>query len=157
VEYTFVKHAAAKPEQVFDAIADVDGFQHWMKGIVGVEKLTEGEFGVGTRFAETRKFFGMKATEIFEVTAFEPGRSMSLQCDGSEGSMGKGMFYSNFSVEPDGEGTKLTHAFRAELPPPRGCMALFARSMEKQMKKALDKDMDAMVAYAEGVSESRQL
>jgi hypothetical protein len=35
-------HIDATPDRVFAAMIDSDGYQHWMNGFVGVEKLTQG-------------------------------------------------------------------------------------------------------------------
>ena len=48
----------------------------------GMEKLTHGEFGPGTKFRETRKFFGKTASEVFEVVAADPPRRVTLSVDG---------------------------------------------------------------------------
>ncbi|MEM1354391.1 MAG: SRPBCC family protein [Planctomycetota bacterium] len=66
---------------VFDAWTDFANAPAMIGGIEKVEMLTDGDVGVGTRFAETRRMFGKEATETFELTGFEPGRSYTLVCD----------------------------------------------------------------------------
>jgi uncharacterized protein YndB with AHSA1/START domain len=72
-------HIDAPPERVFAAMTDVDGYRHWMKGFVGMEKLTAGPVGAGTEWRETRRMFGREASEVFEVTAYEPPSRLGLQ------------------------------------------------------------------------------
>ncbi len=41
----------ASPKEVFAALTELDGANHWMNGIVGTEMLTDGDFGKATRLA----------------------------------------------------------------------------------------------------------
>ncbi len=72
---------AAPAERVFPILCDLDGAPERIDGILSVEVLTDGEFGVGTRWRETRKMFGKEATEEMEVVAVDPGRGYTVTAE----------------------------------------------------------------------------
>ncbi len=61
---------------------DLAGAPRVVRGIDAVEVLTPGEFGVGTRWRETRTMLGRSATEEMTVTAMEPQRSYTTEAVG---------------------------------------------------------------------------
>ena len=133
------------PAEVMAAMADLDNFKAWMPNFVSVEKLTDGEFGVGTKFRETRKMFGKAAAEEFEVTALEPGKRLELYIDGSKGASRKGWYRFTYTFENDGDGTKM------HMDGTIGGMGWFFSLMSKLMagtfKKAIAKDHEALRDY----------
>jgi uncharacterized protein YndB with AHSA1/START domain len=102
------EHFDCPPERLFRALIDVDRAGEWMPDFVGMEKLTAGEFGQGTRFRETRRFQGKVTVEQFEVTLFEPPRRLDLYADGTKGSSGRGAFRFSYELAPSETGTDLT-------------------------------------------------
>lgn len=68
----------APAERVFEMLCDLEGAPERIDQIIKTEVLTEGPFGVGTRWRETRKMFGKEATEEMEVVSMEPGRSYTV-------------------------------------------------------------------------------
>jgi len=64
--------------RVFPILCDLEGAPERIEGIKKIEVLTDGPFGVGTRWRETRVMFGKEATEVMEVVAMEPGRSYTV-------------------------------------------------------------------------------
>jgi uncharacterized protein YndB with AHSA1/START domain len=141
---------AAPPERVFAALIDVDRMGEWMKGLVRIERLTEGPLGKGTQFRQTRKMFGREASEVFEVTDFDPPRSFELYVDGKKGSSGCGWYRFRHTVTPDGTGTRLVLA--GEFGGQSGCMSLLGKVMMGPMKKAFAKELRAFAAWAETTS-----
>ncbi|MFY0521668.1 hypothetical protein ACN28I_00080 [Archangium gephyra] len=63
---------AASPERVFSALKDLDAASKWMPNLVGIEKLSPGKFGVGTKWRETRRMFGREASEPSRSPASSP-------------------------------------------------------------------------------------
>ena len=54
----------ADPAKVWALVTDVDSFTDMIRGITDVERLDDlPQFGVGTRWRETRKMFGSEATD----------------------------------------------------------------------------------------------
>jgi uncharacterized protein YndB with AHSA1/START domain len=132
---------SAPPEVVFDAMTDPERFRHWMNGFVRAEVLTEGPVGVGTRIAETRKFKGHEATEVFEITHHDPPHAISMHVDSSM----KTVYDFDFRFEPRGDGTRMVMDAKIE---GGGCMArLMGKAMIGMFKTAMQKDWDALEAY----------
>ncbi|MFE6223286.1 MULTISPECIES: SRPBCC family protein [unclassified Streptomyces] len=66
------RRVAASPGRVWEAVTDLPDLPRVLSGVQRVEVLTEGGFGVGTRWRETRRMLGREATEEMTVTACEP-------------------------------------------------------------------------------------
>ena len=152
MSFTFMLecHIAAKAERVFAALADLEGAKEWMQDLVSLRKTTEGPFGVGTQWEETRRMFGKNDTEYFEVTHYEPPASMSVFVDGSKGSTGKGRYLFHYEVTPDGEGSRVTLASELDIP------GVFTRAFGwlfiGSFKRAMKKDLHAMKEHVEAQS-----
>jgi hypothetical protein len=79
--FSISRRVAAPIERVFAVFTDFSGSPSRIPEIVQIEMLTSGPVGVGTRFRETRKVFREKtATELIEVTVFEPPRRVGMRC-----------------------------------------------------------------------------
>ncbi|MEV7277936.1 SRPBCC family protein [Streptomyces sp. NPDC093111] len=66
------RRVAASPGRVWESITDLRDMPRVLSGVEKVEVLTQGGFGVGTRWRETRRMMGKTATEEMTVTACEP-------------------------------------------------------------------------------------
>jgi uncharacterized protein YndB with AHSA1/START domain len=133
------------PERVFAAMSDTEEMGRWMPGFVGIERLTEGDFGVGTAFRETRKMFGMDSTEHFEVRAFEPPHRIDFYIDGKRGTSKSGEYLFSYRLQPADGGTQLQ--MFGEIGGMSGFAAFIGRFMAGPFKKMCAKDMDALKAY----------
>jgi uncharacterized protein YndB with AHSA1/START domain len=138
---------AAPPERVCAAVLDLDRMGEWMKGLVRIERLTEGPLAKGTQFRQTRKFWGREASEVFEVTEFDPPRFFELYVDGKKGSSGCGWYRFRHTFTPEGAGTRLV--LSGEFGGQTGCMALLGKVMLVPMKKAFRKELLAFGAWVE--------
>jgi carbon monoxide dehydrogenase subunit G len=97
---------AAPCERVFEVFTALDKAVERIPGIVALEVLSEGPFGVGTRWRETRVMFKKEATEEMWVSACDPPRSYNVDAESH------GMRYSTtFTFVPEGDGTRVTWAF----------------------------------------------
>jgi carbon monoxide dehydrogenase subunit G len=140
-------HIDASPDRVFAAMTDLDGYQHWMNGFVGVEKLTQGPVGAGTEWRETRRMFGREASEVFEVTAYEAPSRLGLRVDGTRGASRKGEYRFDYRLVPEGSGTRVCLSGAIDMP---GWFAgLMTRMFAGAFKKAIDKDMKALKQHVE--------
>jgi carbon monoxide dehydrogenase subunit G len=148
IEFTVRKEIAASPERVFSALKDLDAASKWMPNLVGIEKLSPGKFGVGTKWRETRRMFGREASELFEVTSLEPNKSLELYVDGTQGSAKRGHYRFRYRLEPAGGKTALT--MEAEIGGMGFLLELFGRLMLGSFKKAIVSDLEAMAGYIEG-------
>ncbi|HVS17875.1 MAG TPA: SRPBCC family protein [Planctomycetota bacterium] len=145
-EVTVERTVAAPPERVFAASIDVPRWPEIVPAIQKVELLSSGPVGVGTRFRETRLFFGREATETMEVLEFEPPRRYLLGAE-SHGSR----YRTEFRFEPEGAGTRVVFTFRAE-PLTFGAkvMGVLMKPMLKKMVAMCAADLDALKAHVEG-------
>jgi len=134
-------------EKVWSAITDLEKSAEDISGILKIERLDAGSgFDVGTRWRETRKFFGKEATEEMEVTAIEPLRSYTTRADSH-----KVHYISQLSVEEASGQTLLSMTFDAE---PQGAGAIFmaatvGRLFKGATRKALQKDLDDIAKAVE--------
>lgn len=106
---TVERRVAAPPERVWAVLTDLEHAPETIEAIDSVDVHTEGEFGLGTRWTETRHLFGREATETMEVTSIDPGRGYVVEAVGTGAS-----YRSEYRLEPDGDGTILTMTFGAE-------------------------------------------
>ncbi|MFT7464815.1 MAG: carbon monoxide dehydrogenase subunit G [Pseudohongiellaceae bacterium] len=103
---TVSTQVAAPLAQVFSAFTDIEKAVERIPGITALELLSDGPFGDGTRWRETRVMFKKESTEEMWVTGFDPPRSYAVEANSH------GMHYSTlFSFTPEGAGTKVTWAF----------------------------------------------
>ena len=139
----------APRQRVFDAMVDVEGFQHWMQGLVRVDKLTEGPIAEGSSWREVRKLYGKEAGEVFEVAAYEPPTLLNLYVDGSKGMTGKGWFEFQHTLSKVDDGaTRMI--IDAEIEILGLLFKLLGRMMMGSFRKAIEKDHRAFKAYLEG-------
>ncbi|MGH3356323.1 MAG: SRPBCC family protein [Nocardioidaceae bacterium] len=71
----------APTDRVWALATDVPRWPETISGISRIEMLSEGEFGPGTRWRETRTMFGREATEEMWVSTVDPGRSYTVEAD----------------------------------------------------------------------------
>ncbi len=123
---------------VFARAADFENAAEVISGIVEVEMLTEGPVGKGTRFKETRIFFGRKASETMEVVIFEPQSRYQLKANSN------GVNYlSSFDFLAEGESTKIIMTFEATpVTLFAKVMSIFSKAMMNSVRKLVEKDLD---------------
>lgn len=90
---------------------------------------------------------GREASELFEVRTLEDTR-WSFYVDGTQGSTGQGQYFFDYTLAPEGGGTRLTVHARIEMGGgwfTKLMMKLFGGSF----RKAIRKDHEALKAYIE--------
>ncbi|MGW6394219.1 SRPBCC family protein [Streptomyces sp. NPDC055103] len=145
------RRVAASPGRVWEAITDLRDMPRVLSGVEKVEVLTEGGFGVGTRWRETRRMLGKEATEEMTVTECEPPDRYVTVADSH------GMHYvSELTLTADDTGgTALRMAFSARPANDRtpGFVArLLARFGAKAVARALAKDLSEIANAVESRS-----
>lgn len=136
---------AASPCIVFDLFTDLERVAEANEDIVSLEKLTDGPMAGGSRFRETRFMFKRETTEEFEVTAFEPGKSYSVEC------VSCGCVYSTvYRFSPEKSGTRVDFEMRTR------AVSFFAKLLSPigmfftgSLKKCLEHDIAQLKATAE--------
>lgn len=137
----------APPTAVWAALTDIRGWQDMLGGVEKVEVLTAGDFGVGTRWRETRRMLGKQATAEMHVTASEPPARYVVEAD-SHGTR----YVSEFRLLDAGpQATTVRLTFSAE--PPGGLTGLLARVLgglgARAVRKEIAKDLDDVAARVE--------
>ena len=103
---TVSTQVAAPIDQVFKVYTQIEKAAERIPSITKLEVLTDGPFGEGTRWRETRLMMKKEATEEMWVTGFQSPNSYNVEAE-SHGSK----YSTLFSFAPEGEGTKVTWAF----------------------------------------------
>lgn len=90
-------------EKAFAYITDMNNLTQWETGMSDIEILTQGEFGIGSKFSGKAKAMGMKMKWTAEVMEWEPNRKYAERINSG------GMLIDvQLLFEPVEEGTKLT-------------------------------------------------
>ena len=140
-------HVAAPLERVFDVYTEIEKAEERIPGIKKLEMLSDGPFGSGTRWRETRVIMKKEATEEMWVTGFDPPRSYTVEAQSH------GMLYETlFQFESEGDGTKVSWTFKgtpqtfgAKLTAP-----IFGLFFNGVMKKCMLGDLEALRDVCEG-------
>ena len=132
-------------QKIYDGLLDLEAAKHWMKGLVGIERLDDGPMQVGSQWKESRKMFGQVATEHFEVVEMNEPDKIVLRCDGTKGTTGKGEYIFTYLVTSSNNLTEIT--LTGEIKGLTGITKLFGKMMAGTFKKASAKDLDGLIAY----------
>jgi hypothetical protein len=144
------QNIAADSGVVWSIVVGMDRWVETIEAIEMVERLDDGaEFGLGTKWRETRTMFGKKATEEMEISEFEAGVRYATVAE-SHGSK----YYSEMRVDPTEAGCRLSMNFRGE---PQTLLTKIADATVGRLfmgatRKALAKDLADIAAAAEQAS-----
>jgi len=138
---------AAPIEQVFEVYTDLEKAADRIPDITALEILSDGPFGEGTRWRETRLMFKKEATEEMWVKRFDPPNSYTVEANSH------GMLYETlFEFVPDGDSTTVRWTFQgtaqslgAKLTAP-----IFGILFKGVMRKCMQRDLDALRDVCEG-------
>lgn len=67
------------PEEVFAVISDFSRNPEWQKGMKSAHWTSEPPARVGSTYEQVARFLGRDVITIFEVTAYEPDRSVTIE------------------------------------------------------------------------------
>lgn len=144
------QHIQAPPEKVWSVITDIPGSPATLSGVKAVQLLTDGPYGEGTRWKETRKMLGRSETVEMWVAQADPPRSTTVKAV-----QGGADYSTRFSLSARDGGTDLTLTFGAEVLKPtassRVMMTLFGKIGMAVTRKALAKDLAEIAAKAESL------
>ncbi|MFI8291719.1 SRPBCC family protein [Streptomyces sp. ms191] len=138
----------ATPGPVWEALTDLKGMERVLSGVNRVEVLTEGGFGVGTRWRETRTMFGKEATEEMYVTASEPPDRYVTEAHSH------GMHYvTEFALRPAGTGATMVRMTFSATPAGGAATGLLARLLgglgARAVRRAVAQDLTDVAASVE--------
>ncbi|MFF7164983.1 SRPBCC family protein [Streptomyces sp. NPDC008086] len=142
------RRIAAGQGPVWESLTDLRGMEQMLSGVTGVEVLTAGVFGVGTRWRETRRMFGKEATEEMWVTACEPPERYVVEAE-SHGTR----YISEWQLLADGP-TATTVRMTFTGVTSGGVTGLLARVLggvgARAVSKAVAKDLEDVAVAVEG-------
>ncbi|MEH7388214.1 SRPBCC family protein [Bacillus sp. JJ1521] len=147
IQFEVKKTIAVSQQKVYQGLLDLESAQQWMQGFVGIERLDEGQMRVGSEWRETRKMFGTKATEHFEVIELNEPNKIVLRCDGTKGTTGKGEFLFTYILASTEGQTFIT--LNGEINGMTGIAKFFGKLMAGTFRKACEKDLDSLKTYLE--------
>jgi carbon monoxide dehydrogenase subunit G len=147
---SLTQHIHASPEKVWSVISDIPGSAATLSGIDSVQMLSEGPYGEGTRWKETRTMMGRAETVEMWVAQADPPRSTTVKA-----LQGGADYTSRFSLADRDGGTDLTLTFGADVVKPTALskvtMTLFGKLGMYFTRKALAKDLAEIAAKAESL------
>ena len=142
------RHVNTHPEAVWDVLSDIHHAHITLSGVVSIEILTPGPYQPGFRWRETRKMFGVKATEEMMVVEAEPPGATRIVAEN-----GGTEYTTIFTVTPEETGSTLRMRFGAEtrFAPmiSRVAMALMGSLAERSTRKTMTQDLADIAAEAE--------
>jgi carbon monoxide dehydrogenase subunit G len=147
LQFEISEMVQGSPEQVLDAMLDLERAHLWMPGLLRMERLSPGPLGVGSEWRETRKAFGKEATEQFEVVGLERPHRLELRVDGTRGSSGRGEYRYSYRFEPTDAGTAVR--FKRGDPWNDGRRGVVGKLFVGPLRKACGKDLQALRSYVE--------
>ena len=128
---------------VSDVFAFLEHFENlpkWNYAIVETRKTSPGPVGVGTTYEQTRSL-PHKATEAFQVIAYEPDRKVAI-----EGDLGPLYGVLSYEVKRSDEGTQLTNSAQLE---GRGISGVVAELARDRVRKAVLENLEKLKALLE--------
>ncbi|MCM2390140.1 SRPBCC family protein [Streptomyces albipurpureus] len=142
------RRIAAPIERVWHALTDLEGAPALLSGVDAVEMLSQGPFGVGTRWRETRRVLGKQATEEMYVTASDAPYRYVVEAD----SPGGAHYDSEFLLREVGpDATQVRMTFTAV--PPSGVGGLLAKLFggigARAVAKTIAKDLEEVASAVE--------
>ena len=147
---SLTQHVNAPADKVWAVISDIPGSAATLSGIDAVQLLSDGPYGEGTRWKETRTMMGKSETVEMWVSQADSPRSTTVKA-----LQGGADYTSRFTLADRDGGTDLTLTFGAELQNPsrmtKLAMALFGKLGMRITRKALAKDLAEIAAKAESL------
>ncbi|MFJ5698537.1 SRPBCC family protein [Arthrobacter sp. NPDC093139] len=147
---SLTQHVNANPDKVWAVISDIPGSPGTLSAVESIQMVSEGPYGEGTRWKETRSMLGRRETVEMWVAQADPPRSTTVKA-----LQGGADFTSRFTLAEREGGTDLTLTFGAEVLRPtvvsRVMMALFGKIGMNVTRKALARDLAEIAAKAESL------
>jgi uncharacterized protein YndB with AHSA1/START domain len=128
MEFTNTITINCRPAEVFEFLAHFENLPLWNYALSETRKITGGSVGVGSRYRQTRTL-PTPSEETFEVTAFEPGHSLSIR-----GPLGPFQAEVAYVLAPVEHGTVVTNTMHLQ---PSGPLRLVAPLAAPGVKSAV--------------------
>ena len=135
-------HIARPPAFVFDQVGDAANNPRWRKNVVRTEWLDDGPMRVGRRGRQTTRLLGREWTVEAVVDEWDPPRHVAWRTVA-----GPVKVRSWYTVEPEGDGTRLTGGAEGAFTGPLG--GLLTRLAVPRMLDRANKDLEALRVHLE--------
>ena len=129
-------------DDVWAVISDLDTHPRWRPTVREFRQVSEGPLQVGSRLREVLDWRGREIVIDDEVTALEPPARLGLH-----GSWKAADFDAELTLEPEGEGTRVTMDW--PLHPKSFLMKLAAPFLGRAMERATREELELLKAYVE--------
>jgi uncharacterized membrane protein len=136
---------AAPVEEIWSVLTDPSSFPDWITGIQTVELLSEGEYGVGTRYRVVAGRTDRTVEWTVEITALEPEKMIEFDYTGDVEGRG------GWNIEPrtDEDGFSIT-SFDEFAPPGNWLIKLLSRLwLDNAARSARRESLEQLKAYVE--------
>src|SRR6476469_7450407 len=107
---TLTQHINAPAESVWSVMTDIPGSAATLSGVNSIQMLTDGPYGEGTRWKETRTMMGRSETVEMWVSQADPPRSTTVKA-----LQGSADYTTRMTLADRDGGTDLTMSFGADL------------------------------------------
>lgn len=134
-------HISAPPGDVFAYIADFANNPEWQSGMKTATWTSEPPLRVGSTYDQVATFFGRVIESHFEVTAYEPGRSVTI-----ETRSGSFPITVTRTVQQAANGCRVDAHVRGE---PSGFLGMARPLMRWVVKRSVDHDYRRLKALLE--------
>lgn len=132
---------AATPERIWPWLTESERVTKWVGGLVEDRPMTEGGARVGARSAVVLEDHGERFTMDSEILRYEPGRLMELRFQMTGQMAGTGETIGTYTLEPAGDGTRLTYAVASTS---KSWMRVLAPFMRAAVQKRIDTDIASL-------------
>jgi len=146
---TVSTQVAASVEQTFEVFTDIGKASDRIPTITSIKVMSDGPFGEGTRWRETRMMFKKEATEEMWVTGFEPPNRYTVEANSH------GMLYQTlFEFTPESGGTRVRWTFNGtpQTLVTKVTAPILGLMFNGMMKKCLKGDLEALRDACEGLN-----
>ncbi len=96
----------SRPEKVFAYLSNPENAPEWVPYLVSVQKITDGDVGVGTRYVEIVQIGKWQNEAELEITEYNPPHVFAYKGKG-----GPSRFTARFTIKPEGDGTRIEHRY----------------------------------------------
>ena len=128
-------------KDVFAFIGNPNNMPKWNTTVMGVEQITPGEVGVGTKFKSVGEMMGRRIEGEMQVTAYEPDTKFGVQMNA--GPMQVNMMV---SFETVGTGTKISLNAQGN---PAGFFKLAEPVMAGRVKAMMEENIASLKSQLE--------
>lgn len=136
IEVHIDRTVAGSPADVFTFLSDHANNPTWQRGMESCTWTTPPPIGVGARYDQVARFLGREIRTEFEVTAYEPGRSITI-----ESRSGPLDLRITRSVESAGDGSRVVAVIQGT---PTGVMRLAELLMAGKVRRDINADYDRL-------------